>query len=420
VLTNGFALFKGEDASSSAKVAVRRVNRYAREMLVSSGGESFESLDTARLNGKNEVVLAFSLESGTWPIVHGYCEMTEGTGQPETRAPKGGEFSLLGKGGDGSFYAARDSLGTRGLWVVHGGPGAGSLASDYRLLRGDDEDVRLLPPGTLYEGGRSRTVAREREEETVGLAFDEAAKKLASLLEDSVEKRVRGQARVAVSFSGGLDSSLLALLASRRTEVVLCSAYTSGSRDEVQTSKAAALLGLKLETAVLEEDATVQRARETDIPPGQHAATMMDRALWCIYSLTSELAAKNKAKMILLGQLADELFGGYKKYALMAHEGGMAAAKRMMRDDVRACANLGFIRDEAACSASCEARFPYADEKIASFATSLPMEFKIRDGERKAILRAAAMELGLPEELAGAPKKAAQFSSGAAKLLRRL
>jgi asparagine synthase (glutamine-hydrolysing) len=85
---------------------------------------------------------------------------------------------------------------------------------------------------------------------------------------------------------------------------------------------------------------------------------------------------------------------------------------------VRACADRGLLRDEAACSASCEVRFPYADVGIASFAEGLPLDYKIRGGERKAVLRAAALELGLPRELAEAPKKAAQFSSGAARLLR--
>jgi asparagine synthase (glutamine-hydrolysing) len=223
---------------------------------------------------------------------------------------------------------------------------------------------------------------------------------------------------VAVSFSGGLDSSLLALLASRHTDVVLCSAYALGSRDEVQTAYAAALLGLKLETALLDEESVVKRAGDAELPPGD--ASVMDRALWCIYSASSELAKMKKARMILLGQLADELFGGYKKYALKAHEEGAVAAEKMMRDDARACADRGFLRDEAACSSSCEVRFPYADAKIASFATRLPIGYKIRGGERKAVLRAAALELGLPEELAEAPKKAAQFSSGVAKLLKRL
>ena len=245
----------------------------------------------------------------------------------------------------------------------------------------------------------------------------QAAGELASLIEESVSSRVHGRGRVAVSFSGGLDSSILAMVAAKHADVVLCSAYASGSRDEGQSGRAADLLGLRLETALLDEKTLAKMSGEADLPPGE--ATVMDKALWCIYSTTSELAKRSEARTILLGQLADELFGGYMKYAVKAREEGAAAAERMMEGDVRACADRGFLRDEAACSASCEVRFPYADGRIASFAAGLPLEYKIREGERKAVLRAAALELGLPEELASAPKKAAQFSSGASKLLKR-
>ncbi len=401
--TNGFALFKGEDAPFLARDASRRVRRYCRELQVSTGGD-FGGLDGAHLTGKKEVALAFSLEEGGFPLVHGHF----GSGADASE----GEFSLLGRGADG-FNGARDLLGTRGLWVVRAGPDAGSLASDYRFL----SQGTLLPPGTVYEKGMMRRVERAREEDGVG-SFEEAARTLASLIEESVRRRVQGQGRVAVSFSGGLDSSLLALVASRHAEVVLCSAYAKGSRDENQTSKAASLLGLRLESVVLKEKVLLEMTRKAALPPGD--ATQMDMALWSIFSTTSALAKKNRARMILLGQLADELFGGYRKYALKAAEDGAVAAEEMMRDDVRACADRGFLRDEAACSASCEVRFPYADSRIASLAARLPLDYKIREGERKAVLRAAATELGLPEELAAAPKKAAQFSSGAAKLLGRL
>jgi len=295
---------------------------------------------------------------------------------------------------------------------VKSGRGAGSIASDYRMLSG----AVLVPPGTVYAKGRARRTVGERGGADPR-SFEEAAEALASLLDESVRRRVHGQGRVAISFSGGLDSSLLALLASRYADVVLCSAYASGSRDESQSERAAGLLGLKLETGVLDEETLAKASRGAELPPGD--ATVMDTALWCIYSTTSELAKRRKARTILLGQLADELFGGYMKYAIKAREEGARAAEEMMRMDVRACADRGFLRDEAACSASCEVRFPYADERIASFAAGLPLEYKIREGERKAILRAAALELGLPEELASAPKKAAQFSSGASKLLKR-
>ena len=400
--TNGFALFRGESAPALALGSARRLRRYAREVLVCTDGE-FLQLDGPRISGKKEVALAYSLERGGFPLVHGYVDDATITG---------GEFSLLGKESAG-FYGARDQLGTRGLWTVKRGPGAGSIASDYRLLRGS---AVLLPRGTIYANKRVRKVATGPEEGPGKPSFEEAARRLASLLEESVRRRVQGQERVAVSFSGGLDSSLLALIAAKHTEVVLCSAFAPGARDERQSDRAASLLGLRLETALLDEKTLAKVSREAELPPGE--ATLMDKALWCIYSTTSKLAEGRKARMMLLGQLADELFGGYMKYALKAKEEGAEAAERMMGEDVRGCADRGFLRDEAACAASCEVRFPYADAGIASFASGLPLDYKIRGGERKAILRQAALELGLPEELAAAPKKAAQFSSGAAKLLK--
>jgi len=54
---------------------------------------------------------------------------------------------------------------------------------------------------------------------------------------------------------------------------------------------------------------------------------------------------------------------------------------------------------------------------VASMALSIPLDFKIRGGRRKHLLREAAKLLGLPEEVAETPKKAAQYSSGILKLL---
>jgi asparagine synthase (glutamine-hydrolysing) len=64
-----------------------------------------------------------------------------------------------------------------------------------------------------------------------------------------------------------------------------------------------------------------------------------------------------------------------------------------------------------------EARLPFESETLVKYATSMPVSFKIADGVRKAVLRRAGAALGVPEEIAGAPKKAAQYSSGVQRLV---
>ena len=234
------------------------------------------------------------------------------------------------------------------------------------------------------------------------------------LLEESVASVVEGEQRVAVAFSGGLDSSVLALCASRRTEVVACTAYAKGAGDSTKARRAAELLGIPIATAEVDPGSIREALGSLDVP---FVPTLMDRSLWCLYSVTSRVAKESGARVMLLGQLADELFGGYAKYLETLRREGPVAARAMMADDAKEYSLRGRVRDVAACGRTVEARFPFESEALVSFASTLPLSFKLRDGVRKAVLRRAAVNLGLPEVLAGAPKKAAQYSSGVQKLL---
>ena len=62
-------------------------------------------------------------------------------------------------------------------------------------------------------------------------------------------------------------------------------------------------------------------------------------------------------------------------------------------------------------------RFPFEAKEVVELGLAMPLSFKIRNGVGKAVLRRAAVVLGVPEELAMAPKKAAQYSSGIQKIV---
>jgi asparagine synthase (glutamine-hydrolysing) len=310
---------------------------------------------------------------------------------------------------EGALYAERDLAGTRPLFVGESGEW---VASDHRFFRG--EASHLLPPGSRLEvqAGRVETLAPLQREPPS--SFDEAARAVADLLDQSIRERTQGRRKVGIAFSGGLDSSILARVASKYVKVVACSVYAPGSQDKVKASRGAECLGLDLATEELDRRDVASELSMMDIP---FEPSPMDKSLWCIYSVAARAAAEAGGEVIMLGQLADELFGGYLKYQKAAENGGPGVARKMMEGDVVECGKRGLIRDEAACSRWLEPRFPFADGRLLKLGLSLPVGFKIRHGVRKALLREAAKMLGVPDELTSSPKKAAQYSSGILKLV---
>jgi asparagine synthase (glutamine-hydrolysing) len=237
---------------------------------------------------------------------------------------------------------------------------------------------------------------------------------VARLVERSVADSLAGETMVAVSFSGGLDSSILAKCTMGHTHVVACTAFARGAVDGVRARDAAAAMGVDLVATELNAENVGEALAELELP---FVPSLMDRSLWCLYSIVAKSAHATGAGVLLLGQLADELFGGYAKYAEALRTEGEGRAKSMMGADFREYARRGKVRDVAACAPWVQARFPFESERLVEFASSLPMSYKIRGGARKAVLRRAASILGVPEGQAEAAKKAAQYSSGVQKLV---
>ncbi len=240
---------------------------------------------------------------------------------------------------------------------------------------------------------------------------------MAGAVEGSVAEAAGGERKVAVAFSGGLDSSIVATCAKAHAQVVACTAYAEGSRDSTWAKKSAATLHLEIVETKLTSEVAAASLEALSLP---FVPSLMDRSLWCLYTVVSKSARESGAKVILLGQLADELFGGYAKYKGALEAGGEAAAREMMNSDFLEYGTRGKVRDFGACGHHVEPRLPFASKAVAELASTLPMSFLIRDGVRKAVLRRAAVILGVPEELAEAAKKAAQYSSGVQRLVAAL
>jgi asparagine synthase (glutamine-hydrolysing) len=115
------------------------------------------------------------------------------------------------------IIAGRDALGVRPLYYGENEDLA-ALASERRALwRVGIKKADSFPPGNIAfidkHGFNFKPVKTLAFSMAKNVTMQTAAKKLQTLLQHSIKERISGLKEVAVAFSGGLDSSLIALLA---------------------------------------------------------------------------------------------------------------------------------------------------------------------------------------------------------------
>jgi len=337
-----------------------------------------------------------------------------------------GDFALVVAGPE-RLIATRDRFGARPLYYGENTCFV-ALASERKALwKIGIENPATFPPRYVAvantNGFTFRLAEEARHWKPTSQDMQTAANKLLELLRRSIRVRTRGMEKIAVAFSGGLDSSLIALLAKQTgTQVHLIHASL---HDQPETEHA------------------IQAAKQLDLPIHVHEYTKEDleqtlsSVLWVVEEAdpikasiaipmywTAKKAAEMKLKIMLAGQCADELFGGYKRYVDAYTRFGGEQASKMMQDDIARLHEANLERDVKIC-ASCgvEVRLPFLAREIVEFATDASIELKMEpkpDTLRKLVLRQIAKKLGLPESVLGRPKKAIQYATGVDKALRKL
>ena len=232
---------------------------------------------------------------------------------------------------------------------------------------------------------------------------DASLAQLASVLKTAVADAVEGP--VSVAFSGGIDSSLIAMLASHHVEVELLAAGTPGAHDLAAAEESAALLNLNIVRLEISPTQMAMAGHEL-------AATVALSRQEVEFLLPFWLVAREATHSLLLcGQGADELFGGYDRFRRDGTTPDLNAevVELQARLPQREQALARHFGRKVAC--------PFLDCKVIAAAEAFPQSERIA-APGKAPLRAVAAQLGLPVEIVQRPKKAAQYGSGAQKALR--
>jgi len=337
-----------------------------------------------------------------------------------------GDFSFIIAEPD-RITAGRDPVGVQPLYYGENRTLA-ALASNRKALwnLGIDE-ARSFPPGHLAfvsrEGFKFKPVKTLAHSQPRPITLQEAAETLQKLLEQSVRRRVSGVKEVAVAFSGGLDSSVVAFLASKcSVNVHLVHVSLENQPETEEARRAADDLNLPLQVFLFREadvEKVVSKVVELIEEPDPVKASIGVPFYW-----TAEKTAEAGFEVLLAGQGADELFGGYQRYvnAYLLH--GEEKVRKTMFDDVVRLYESNIERDVKICNFhDVELRLPFAAYQIAEFAVTLPTELKIErkaDSLRKLVLRKVAENMGLPSSIAEKPKKAVQYATGINHAIKKL
>jgi asparagine synthase (glutamine-hydrolysing) len=321
-----------------------------------------------------------------------------------------------------TFMAARDPIGIKPLYYGTDSEGALWFASEMKAICDVCLNFEAFPPGHYYTSETGLVKydhpAWETEEAT-----DEDPSGLKELLESAVEKRLMCDVPFGVLLSGGLDSSLIASIVQRklRSSNQELHSFSIGLNPDVPDLKAASLVASFLGTRHHEVLFSVEEG-----------IAILDKLVWHLesydvttirastpmYFLSKYIAAQG-IKMVLSGEGADEVFGGYLYFYNAPDDD---AFQEETKRRVRLLSTADVLRaDKSTMANGIEAREPMLDKDLLQKAIGLaphlkrPIRSDIPDKARieKYVLRKAfdnKKDPYLPDSILWRQKE--QFSDG--------
>ena len=323
------------------------------------------------------------------------------------------------------FLIARDPIGVIPLYIGYDSDGTVYVASELKALEGQCERYEPFLPGHYYHSadpGMKRYYHRD------WMQYDAVKDNAASVeairdgLTAAVKRQLMSDVPYGVLLSGGLDSSVISAIAEKFSEHRIeddsktkawwprLHSFAVGLKGAPDLAKAK-LVADHIGTVHHEINYTIQEGldaiRDVIYYIETYDVTTV-RASTPMYLLARVIKSMG-IKMVLSGEGADEIFGGY----LYFHKA--PSAKDFHEETVRKLSKLHLydcLRANKSLSAwGVEGRVPFLDKEFLDIAMRTNPEAKMCSGTtiEKKIVREAFADL-LPEEVAWRQKE--QFSDG--------
>lgn len=320
---------------------------------------------------------------------------------------------------------ARDPVGIKPLyWARQPAPSGRRtiyFASELKALADLKEKVEEFPPGAVYDsetGLRTYYVVPDRAPLELELATH--LHRVRASVEAAVEKRLLSDVPLGVFLSGGLDSSILAAVASQHMPGLPTFAVgIEGSRDLEAARLVADHIGSTHHEYIYSPEEVLEKLPEIVFYLESFDRDLVRSAIPTYFC--ARLAA-SEVKVVLTGEGADELFAGYDYHKDIREYDTL---RRELRRSINSLHDVNLQRvDRMTMRHGIEGRVPFLDTEVIAVAQAVPPQFKLRtevNGERveKWVLRMAFGDL-LPHEILWRPKEQFDEGSGTVNLLPAL
>ncbi|SFC90094.1 asparagine synthase B [Butyrivibrio sp. YAB3001] len=289
-----------------------------------------------------------------------------------------------------SFIAARDPIGIRPLYYGYDDEGYILFASEPKNITGICKEIKPFPPGHYYEDGKFicyRDMTKVNQVSTDSL--ETVTCKIHDKLWKGIEKRLDADAPVGFLLSGGLDSSLVCGVAARLSDKPLETFAIGMDIDAIDLKYArevADFIHSNHHEVIISKKDVIDALEPVIKALGTYDITTI-RASIGMYLLCKWIHENTDIKVILTGEISDELFGyKYTDFAPDAEAFQKEAEKRIheihMYDVLRA--------DRCISVNSLEARVPFGDLDFVDYVMSIDPQKKLNSyGIGKYLLRKA-------------------------------
>lgn len=317
---------------------------------------------------------------------------------------------------------ARDKIGVRQLYYCES-RGIIAFASETKSLRalsGNDVATNRLEPGHMMvlspAGSHIEAFWQPADLRSENLVDDpnRGIDDYDTAIKESIRKRVHGRPRVGIIYSGGVDSFLIAyLVKGMRVPLTCYTAGREGAPDIDWARDTAKRFDFPLMVSKLTTDDIEALIPEVIETIEDHSFNQVEVAVPVFASVRA--AQENGELVILTGQGADELFGGYPWYpSIVIQEGFKEFTDRSWEDTLLLYKECLEREDKIAMAHSLELRVPFLDPEVIRSAFSIAPKLKIRSGGDplgKRLHRAYCMTLGIPSDISLREKEAAQHGA---------